>query len=529
MISALLSTGVMIFTFYTSAAGFSIVFVIAGGICYFIVGGIISIYIKALDRKQAEITLQKKSFEVLFNNSTDAIIFYDSHKKIIDTNSTFSKLFGLNLPQIIGQDIDNVMDMGKNESANSLVWKELLQSTASITELVCYHKEGYPIEVLLKIIPLAMNEVLVGGYAIFSDITKQKQYESKLKYLSYHDQLTGLYNRTFFEEELALLSNREKFPISFIVSDLNGLKLINDTLGHEKGDDLIKLTAQILNHNDSDHCMVIRTGGDEFCIILPETDENECGVFVSKIRERINAYNEVHKDLLLSLSIGMATAPDSHSSLADTIKLADDLMYREKLHESSNIKGQLIDTLMATLAERDYITEGHAQRLTELGIKLGSAADISPQQLDDLTLLAQVHDLGKVGIPDHILLKEGPLTDEEWAIMKLHPEKGYRIALSSPELAGIAELILKHHEKWDGSGYPLGLKEEGIPLECRILSIIDAFDAMTSHRPYRTAITVKEALAEIERCSGSQFDPKIVPLFVEIVSTECRATSMECN
>jgi HD-GYP domain-containing protein (c-di-GMP phosphodiesterase class II) len=143
---------------------------------------------------------------------------------------------------------------------------------------------------------------------------------------------------------------------------------------------------------------------------------------------------------------------------------------------------------------------------------------LSASQLSDLNLLAQVHDLGKVGIPDYILFKPGPLSEEEWQIMRQHPEKGYRIAQSTTDLAGISELILKHHERWDGKGYPLGLKGEEIPIECRILAIVDAFDSMTNDRPYRKAMPVAEVQEELQRCAGSQFDPQLVPIFLQMMS-----------
>jgi HD-GYP domain-containing protein (c-di-GMP phosphodiesterase class II) len=207
----------------------------------------------------------------------------------------------------------------------------------------------------------------------------------------------------------------------------------------------------------------------------------------------------------LSVSFGIATAYNSEELLKQAYKRADDLMYREKLYLGTSARNKIVNALLAALSERDHLTEGHGRHLQHLCRTLGEKMGLSRQQLANLALLAQVHDIGKVGIPDRILFKRGPLTEEEWEIMRQHPEKGYRIALASPDLAGIADLILKHHEKWDGTGYPLGLKGEEIPIECRILAIADAFDAMTSDRPYRKAKTVEEALEEIRRCA--RLDP----------------------
>ncbi|MFO7875560.1 MAG: HD domain-containing phosphohydrolase [Desulfovermiculus sp.] len=194
----------------------------------------------------------------------------------------------------------------------------------------------------------------------------------------------------------------------------------------------------------------------------------------------------------MSLSIGVACAKESNGDLLDVFKQADDLMYRDKLHRDITSRSQIMKGLMAALEERDFITSGHAHRLEDLCFNLGREMGLSASQLSDLNLLAQVHDLGKVGIPDYILFKPGPLTEEEWQIMRQHPEKGYRIALATTDLAGVDGLILRHHERWDGRGYPLGLKKEDIPIESRILAIADAFDAMNSDRPYRKAMQVAE-------------------------------------
>ncbi|MBC7336896.1 MAG: HD-GYP domain-containing protein, partial [Clostridia bacterium] len=169
------------------------------------------------------------------------------------------------------------------------------------------------------------------------------------------------------------------------------------------------------------------------------------------------------------------------------------------------------------LEEKDFVAAGHAQRVEEWCLKVGEKIGLSPRQTADLALLARVHDLGKVAVPDSVLFKKGPLTEEELNIMRQHCERGYRIALSSPDLAGVADLILKHHERWDGTGYPLGLKGEEIPVECRILAIADAFDAMISRRPYREPVPVEAALAELKRCAGSQFDPHLVEVFASVV------------
>ncbi|OIQ55541.1 PAS domain S-box protein [Neomoorella thermoacetica] len=352
------------------------------------------------------------------------------------------------------------------------------------------------------------------------DITQKKKFEQKLAYISLHDQLTALYNRAYFEEELKRLSTSRKYPITIIVADVNGLKLVNDTMGHDKGDELLTACARVLKKAFRSSDVVARVGGDEFVALLPRTDGKTGKSILKRLRLSIDKYNQEHPELPLSVSFGIATADTPEQSLKEIYKKADDLMYQEKLNLGSSARSKIVNALLTALSERDYITEGHARRMQKLCQDLGEKVGLSAQQLANLSLLAQVHDLGKVGIPDRILFKRGPLTEKEWEVMRQHPEKGYRIAMSSPDLAGIADLILKHHEKWDGTGYPLGLKEEEIPIECRILSIVDAFDAMTSGRPYCRTKTIEDALKEIRRCAGTQFDPRLAEAFIEMITSE---------
>ncbi len=351
---------------------------------------------------------------------------------------------------------------------------------------------------------------------VITDVTDLKTYEEQLQYLSLHDQLTGLYNRTFFEEELSRLESSREYPLSIISADLDGLKLINDTMGHDKGDHLLKVCADILQRSLRSSDILARVGGDEFAVILPNTDSEACEIIVCRIRDNIALYNDEYTDLPLSLSMGIATDEKGDILIRDLFRQADDLMYRDKLYSSYSTRNRVVESLMTALAERDYITEGHAMRLEKLCMALGKKKNLSSQQLAELALLARVHDLGKVGIPDNILFKPGILDESQWETMKLHPEKGYRIALSSPDLAGIADKVLKHHERWDGTGYPLGLKGEEIPLTCRILAIVDAFDAMTNDRPYKSAMSVTDAKIELYNCSGQQFDPHLVEAFLQL-------------
>lgn len=353
--------------------------------------------------------------------------------------------------------------------------------------------------------------------AIVRDITDRKHMEQQLRYIGLHDPVTGLYNRLYFEEEMLRLEDCRQCPVGLIVCDLDGLKLVNDTLGHSQGDTLLKATAHVIRSCFRASDVVARIGGDEFAILMPLSDLATTEQACQRIRNASTEYSLSNPLIPISISVGMAIKSDPAVPMNAVFKEADNNMYREKLHHSQSNRSAIVQTLATAMEARDFITDGHADRLQDIVADMGDSLGLTASTISDLRLLARFHDIGKVGVPDHILFKSGKLTTEEYTIMQRHSEIGYRIAQSSPDLTPIADWILKHHERWDGQGYPLGLAADDIPLACRILGIADAYDAMTNDRPYRQAMTRQEAIAEIRHCSGSQFDPQLVEIFITII------------
>jgi len=365
-----------------------------------------------------------------------------------------------------------------------------------------------------RLLPVAQGAVFI----IIRDISERKRMEEQLRFLSMHDSLTGLYNRTCFSREMNKLEEMPFQPTGFILCDVDGLKFVNDTLGHDAGDRLLITTAEILRRAVPECNLLARIGGDEFAIIYHSCHRGFLENASRNIRQYIIEYNINNITLPLSLSIGFALRGDEHLRIADLFKEADNNMYREKLHHRQSIRNNTIKIMTKALGERDFITQGHGQRMQSLVIMMANALGLPPQKQADLILLAQFHDLGKVGIPDHILFKQATLDLSERNEMCRHPEIGFRIAESSSDLMPISQWILKHHEWWNGKGYPLGLEGDQIPLECRILALADAYDAMTSNRPYRQAMTPEEAINEILKGSGTQFDPGLVPVFIQALN-----------
>lgn len=298
------------------------------------------------------------------------------------------------------------------------------------------------------------------------------------------------------------------------------MKLINDTIGRSYGDQLIVAISKILKDCVSEPGIVARTGGDDFTILLPGTDKHEANKLMKQIELACNEYINKSKNVLYhtNISLGCATKTNEKVSLSKIIKDAEDSMYRSKLLQTKSMHSSVISSMKTALLEKSQETEEHALRLIKLSKAIGIRMNLSDEKLNELELLSTLHDIGKIGVSDSIINKPGKLTAEERIMMNKHPEIGYRIAITSKELLPIAEYILCHHERYDGSGYPQGLKGNDIPLLARIISVVDAYDAMTEDRPYRKAMTKEAAIREISLNAGTQFDPEIAKIFIDIMS-----------
>ncbi len=353
---------------------------------------------------------------------------------------------------------------------------------------------------------------------LFSNAFARKVFGQKVRYLSFFDQLTGLYNRSYMEEEMKRLDTERQRPISVIMADLNGLKLLNDSYGHSTGDQILKSAAEVFMSSCRQEDIVARWGGDEFVILLPKTTPSEAENICRRILENCN-YSFV-EELPISVSLGVASKRSPEKMMAEVLSEAEDRMYKKKLIEGKKARSAIIAAMCRSVRKKSFETGCHIREMQRLGRLIGERLNLTKKELDRLDDLLILHDIGMISIPGDILKKQGALNEEEWNLVKKHPETGFRIARAAEEFAHAADDILAHHEHYNGSGYPLGLKGHEIPLAARITAIVDAYTVMKEGRPYRKAASIEEIKAEFRRCSGIQFDPELVELFQEILEQE---------
>lgn len=400
-------------------------------------------------------------------------------------------------------------------------WSEAVKNHHSV-------REEYPI------ITAASNTlwVLEQGHGVYDDqgeiealegliidISTRKELELSLQFQSDHDILTGLYNRRYYERAKEVMDKEENYPLSVVLGDINGLKLVNDAFGHVQGDRLIIEMADLLHGLCRERDVLARTGGDEFSMLLPNTDEKGASAFIKRVQEACKQANKgkLNHGYGLHIALGSDTKYSGESSLTKVEKSAEDRMYREKIKSHVKTQEAIVQSMKEAVVNKKLADANHAERVKELALELGQRFEFKKEEMEILSLLSLVHDVGKVALDDEILLKKELLNSDDWLEAKKSPEIGYRIALANEAMAPVAEYILAQQERWDGGGYPRGLSGESIPLFSRILAVVHAFDIMTHDNPYKKAVSREEAIEELRMNAGSQFDPAVCEVFLEML------------
>ncbi len=358
------------------------------------------------------------------------------------------------------------------------------------------------------------NEWYIEGFLM--DITSRKRSEDQLTFVSNHDYLTNLYNRRYFVNSFNSFISKGLVSIGLIMIDINGLKIINDAYGHVKGDEAIKrvsnLLMDIFNQEDE---VVARIGGDEFAILLTNKTAEEMQFYKDKLIEF--SKNMSVNNVQVSLAVGYEILKESDHGIDELLSRAEKQLYRHKVTVGESIRNHAIKAIFNTLTDKYQEEKAHSAKVSLYCKQIGTLLGLDKEDIDILELAGMYHDIGKISLPDAILDKPGKLTEEEYDVVKTHTQIGYQILRAADEYSGIAEFALSHHERWDGRGYPKKLKGEEIPLFSRIICVADSFEAMTSNRPYRKGMPIEDAIIEIKKCSGSQFDPKIANVFISVL------------
>lgn len=522
-------------------------------------------------RAQQKIIDSEEKHRTFLENVPIHVGVTDESGKFIVWNQYSEKMFGYIKQEVLGRMVPG--DLHETEQEAKGVIDTVTNEGIFDEELNLIHKDGRKIPVRLVVVPRVIDDKIVGFCGFAEDISKQRKTEKellatkeKLESIALIDPLTKLFNNRYIVDRLASEFERSKrslTSLSLLLIDMDYFKSINDKYGHEFGDKVLVQVAKLLKTELRANDIVARWGGEEFMVILPEVGRDNA-ILVSKKLLRVfkfKGFGDEKNIVNLKCSIGMVSYPedplfnpkemieaveksvfkvktsggdgmgsyiygllreDDKTAVSEKDRLLDSL---KKKMEFFAIKGEdsileAIYSLSKSLELKDHTTRRHADKTIHYAIKLAQRFGMSEQEIEDVKRAAILHDIGKLGIPDKILFKKGPLTKSEFEIVKQHPKIAAEIISTVDFLKNSIPFILHHHEQYNGSGYPDGLKGEKIPLGARIISVVDVYEALTSERPYHEALSKEEAIKEIQDNSGTQFDPKVVKEFIDLIKSE---------
>ncbi|MGM0369364.1 MAG: PAS domain S-box protein [Bacillota bacterium] len=477
-----------------------------------------------------DITERKENMARLRNlnhaikQSSSIVVITDCDGRIEYVNPNFTEVTGYEFEEVKGKNPKILKSGYTSAEEYQELWETITSEEEWKGELYNQKKNGDFYWELASISAVKDKQGNITNYIkIAKDITERKLKEEKIKYMNYHDDLTGLHNRKFYKKKLAEIDKNKKLPISIIIGDLNGLKITNDVFGHQVGDKLLKEVAQILKKSTREDDIIARWGGDEFGIILPQTSQKVVNRIIERIKMNCNTSD--FEPISPYIALGSATKTKAKQNLEEIFKKAEDKMYQDKQEQKKSAENPFLQKLVANTKGANYNVLKNMIKLVTIDHDTKDRLNISDHEIENLFLLAKYNDIGQVTISKEILNKEGVLTKREWIKLKKHPEIGYDIAKNFQELKPISNCILHHHERWDGTGYPEGLAQKEIPLLARLIYILDSLDGLTSPRLcrfdrftfYTETFSEVEALEVIKGYAGSFFDPQLVAIIEDII------------
>jgi len=435
--------------------------------------------------------------------------------QIIEVNPAAERFFGYTLAEFQQRMIHDINIIGREESERM---RQLAAERKQSKFTSRYRLKNGAVKVLESYSCPVPYEDRMVLFSIIFDVTQREEASKQIHYLAYHDYLTGIYNRRFFDETFHALANSGEFyPLGVIMGDMNGLKLYNDTFGHAKGDAAIIALVERMKQSMLPEMKLARIGGDEFAMILPQTNEQEIRAYLDLLEQRLDSLNLPTEGTDVSISFGYGLQRKPEDGLDSLLKEAEAFMYNRKYYSNRSSRSSAVHVILETLFTKSEREKLHSERVSQISEAIAKTMKLDKEMIDKIRVAGLLHDIGKIGIEEGILNKAGKLDNKEWEIMKLHSAKGAKILGNTLEFHDIADWVLAHHERYDGSGYPNKRPGDKIPLAARIIAVADSYDAMTHERPYQQAMTTEQAINELNRCAGSQLDPAVVQLFLEQV------------
>jgi len=452
----------------------------------------------------------------------DGVIVVDQEGKIEMINKAAERMTGWTYQDAVGRPYSDVLVFSSGGGTEDPVFDVLHQESFACelkSNNLLISKDGSRRYVENCAAPI-MDDMdnKVGVVIVFRDVTEEKKHNDQIRYLSTHDPLTGLYNRRYFEEAVKEYDIEANLPISIIVGDVNGLKLTNDIFGHNHGDILLVTAAEIFRKVCRNTDVIARLGGDEFVILLPRTTYDEALGVIEKIKQEFSTKNL--KAIKSSISMGCATKSTPDANIFQIFEQAEDTMYSIKTLEQDNIRKNTISEIVKMLHQNSAREEEHSNRVSELCARMGKRLGFPEDEIRKLREAGYLHDIGKIVLGPNLINKSYLLTTREWNEIRRHAIVGYRILNSFEDTLDLTEAVLTHHERWDGKGYPKGLKGEEIPRLARIISIVESYDRMTHDSDNQKARSKEEAISILRQNAGTVFDPELVEVFIELIESD---------
>ncbi len=474
----------------------------------------------AVVRREAEekLAFERDRFLKTLVSIGSGVIATDKNGIIEIQNTAAEKLTGRSHAEAVGRPYSEVYTVERAPGQPDPIGAALSSGRpfSSKTSVVLISKNGTRYHIEENAAPIRDSTGTAGAVLIFSDVTEMEVQRGKIEFLSFHDPLTGLYNRRFFEEEMRRLDVKRNLPLSIIMGDANGLKLTNDIFGHAFGDTLIKKAAQTFKKVCRSDDIIARLDGDEFVILLPRTDAKGAESVIERIKEEFS--KEQVKMIRCNISMGTDTKTEMSENLLDVYKNAEEKMYHAKVLESDSFNASAIELFMATLQGSTSGEKKHSDFVSELCARIGAELGLSDTVRKKLYDAGYYHDIGKITLDRKLLKKHFNLTDQEWNEIRKHPLTGYRILSHCSSTMDLADAVLAHHERWDGYGYPKGLKGDEIPLMSRIIAIAEGFERKLSGDDFNPPLSLADAQKYITQNAGTLYDPSLIGAFLKVSS-----------